>query len=196
MNGGSATNPESWVERYGDVLYSYAMLRLRNAERAEEVVQETFLAALRARERFADQSSEQTWLIGILKHKLADHFRAASRAREREGEPGDEEGPEPFFTRRGLWKNAPGRWARGADFHLEQREFWETFKRCLSGLPGRLAQVFVLREMDGHSTEEVCELLDISATNLWTLLHRARLRLRACLESRWFGPMAWKHSKC
>jgi len=186
-------NPETWVEKHGDYLYSYALLRLRRRELAEEIVQETFLAALKARQNFAGQSTERTWLVGILKHKIVDHYRRASREHyvaDFEMEPSEEE----HFRQSGEWINhwtlagAPKDWSEDPGQVVEQKDFWEVFNRCLAQLPPRLASAFSLREIDGLSSEEVCQILNVSANNLWVMLHRARAALRRSLEAHWFTP--------
>jgi len=189
-----APNPETWVDEHGDYLYSYALLRLRHRELAEEIVQETFLAALKACRNFAGQSSERTWLVGILKHKIVDHFRRASREQpvaDFDGASDDE-----LFRKSGEWvdhwtvEGAPKEWKDDPSQLLEQKEFWEIFKRCLAKLPPRLAEAFTLREIDGLRSEEICEILAISPNNLWVMLHRARALLRRNLEVNWFGLQA------
>lgn len=185
--------PEAWVDEHGDYLYSYALLRLRDRELSEEMVQETFLAALKASRNFAGHSSERTWLVGILKHKIVDHFRRASREHpivDYEGALNDD----ALFRKSGDWvdhwteEGVPKEWANDPGQWVEQKEFWETFQQCLALLPPRLAEVFTLREIDGLSSEEVCQVLNITSNNLWVMLHRARALLRRHLEVRWFAP--------
>ncbi len=186
----AAADPARWVEEHGDALFRYALLRLGNAQAAEDVVQETFLAALHARAGFSGQSSERTWMTGILKHKVLDHFRA--RGRERAASDLDRSGDvlAELFDQAGKWR-APlsGRPADPGDV-LERQEFWETLRHCLAGLPERMAEAFRLREMDGLSSEEVQSALQVKANNLWVLLHRARLALARCLDLHWFGAAA------
>ncbi len=181
---------------HGDVLYRYALGRVQEADAAEELVQETFLAALRARARFAGRSSERTWLVGILRHKIVDHLRRRGRERpapDRDALPAagpSDEAWDKRFDARGKWRVPPGRWGEDPSALLERAEFWETFRRCLSGLPPRLGQAFTLREMDEMSSDEVRGVLNVSAANRWVLPHRARTRLCRCLESKWFGAKA------
>jgi RNA polymerase sigma-70 factor (ECF subfamily) len=187
MSDARVSDTERWVDEHGDFLYRFALLRLRAPDLAADLVQETFLEALRSRERFAGRSSEATWLIGILKHKIADHFRRAARqtaagAGSAEGEPVDSD-----FDRRGHWRVAPGQWGPDPEGELESKEFWEVFGRCLSKLPKALADAFLLRELDGLSSNEVQDQLGITPANLWARLHRSRMHLRDCLESSWFG---------
>ena len=180
------TTPETRVDQHADILFRYALIRLRDRASAEDVVQETFLAALIARPSFQGQASERTWLISILRHKLADRFRAAGRQSSLP-DPVDET-VDGQFTRWGEWKRAPARWTPRPEELLEHEEFRAALARCLDALPPRLAEVFALRVVDETDPAEVCKVLAISPTNLWVLLHRARSRLRRCLETHWFAP--------
>lgn len=183
------SNPEDWVNQYGNSLFRFALGRVRDSGIAEDLVQETFLAALRARERFLGTSTERTWLIGILKHKVMDHFRKISREAvvdevewlETVGED------ESVFDQHGHWKSngtAPKEWPSDPSSLVEQKEFWQVLNQALSELPPRMAMAFLLREVDGFSTEEICETLHITQANLWVILHRARKHLRNRLEGR------------
>lgn len=185
-----AADPARWVEEHGDALFRYALLRLGDAQAAEDVVQETFLAALHGRAGFAGQSSERTWMTGILKHKIMDHFRARGRERAATDLDPSTDILAELFDQAGKWR-APlsGRPPDPSDV-LERQEFWETFRRCLTGLPARMAEAFRLREMDGLPSDEVQSALQVSANNLWVLLHRARLGLSRCLDLHGFGTAA------
>ena len=186
------SDPQNWPDLYGDYLYRFALLRTHEASVAEELVQETFLAGLQARDRFAGQATERSWLTGILKHKIVDHFRKGAREI-----PTDDmervvagEDPDGTFDRDGHWKldqTTPLDWPDHPGAALESKQFWDVLKRCLGELPPRMAQVFTLREVDEVSTEELCERLGITSSNLWVLLHRARKHLRQCLEVHHFG---------
>lgn len=182
-----AADPELWVDRHGDALYRYALLRLRSADRAADAVQETFLEALRARASFSGRSAERTWLIGILRHKIVDHYRREAREASAEDSDTLESAAEACFDRRGRWKRAPVAWPADPARAIEAQEFWDVFGRCLSKLPPALAQPFFLREVDEVDSEEIRRDLSLSPANLWTRLHRARLLLRQCLEIHWFG---------
>lgn len=177
----------AWLDEHGDALYRYALVRVRNPATAEDLVQETLLAALTARARFAGQSALRTWLIAILRNKLVDHFRRHSREAPLADDPPDDAVEAMFEDHPDQhWRSPPSVWANPAGA-LEQRQFWQAFTDCLQQLPPRQAQVFGLCELDGLSGEEICKVLGLSASNLWVLMHRARLRLRQCLEIRWFG---------
>jgi RNA polymerase sigma-70 factor (ECF subfamily) len=180
----SSTDPERWVERHGDAMYRFALLRVQQPELAAELVQEAFLQALRGRESFAGRSSERTWLIGILKHKILDYLRRA--ARKPPIADLDSHAGALAFTKRGHWNEPPRRWPQDPASALEQREFWDAFRNCVSKMPGHLADTFLRRELDGMTGEEVCASAGISQANLWARLHRARMLLRHCLEIHWF----------
>jgi len=180
------SEPSTWVEAYGDVLYRYALSRLRDPQVAESIVQEALLAALESRASFAGRSSERTWLVGILKHKIYDHFRR--QAREPSFEDVEElQEAEVSFTPQGRWLQEPGRWDPSPEVALEDAQLWAALDRCVEALPPRLAQIFTLREMEGIKGPELCKLLGITTTNLGVMLYRARARLRSCLEQSYFS---------
>lgn len=188
MNDVEQVDPEGWVDRHGDSLYRYALVRLRSPDLAADVVQETFLEALRARESFAGRASERTWLIGILRHKIVDQIRKAAReSANRNGVATDGVDAWPFDAR-GFWRNGPASWAGSPGREMETNEFWEVFGGCMSKLPQGIADAFFLRELDGLSADEVQHALGITPANFWKRLHRARTFLRQCLESSWFSP--------
>jgi RNA polymerase sigma-70 factor (ECF subfamily) len=181
------SDPVDWVTRYGDYLYRYALVRLRDPVRAEDMVQETFLSALRSRKNFKRRSSEKTWLIGILRHKIIDDFRRMSRERPEDDSSQLSSDLDQAFDENGKWRIAPPKWDNRADAAVEQKEFWEIFDRCVSKLPPILYGAFSLREIEELSTKEICKELDITSTNLLVRMHRARRLLKDCLESNWFG---------
>jgi RNA polymerase sigma-70 factor (ECF subfamily) len=170
---------ESWLREYGDLLYSYALSRVGgDTAVAEDLVQETLLAGIQAYGRFRRDSQLGTWLVGILRRKLVDHFRKAQRRREG-GSAAD------FFSAHGHIQNVDG-WRGDPRESLENREFWHVFDRCLGRLNAPLAEAFVICVMDRVATKEACRLLNITPTNLSVRLHRARLELRQCLQANWF----------
>ncbi len=181
------SEPSEWLDKYGDALYRYAMVRLRDSMLAEDMVQETLLAAVQAHGRYAGQSSEKTWLTGILKHKIVDHLRKARR----ELPLGDDidtaaDRTDELFTRRGHWNIDISQWS-DPDKALEQKEFWRIFSECIEHLPPRMGDALMMRELDGLSTEEICQELAVDTTNnLWVILSRARMRMRQCLDAHWF----------
>ena len=185
-------DPGRWLDDHGDYLFKYAVFRLRDDTAAEDAVQETFLAALKAYENFEGRGSERTWLVGILTHKVVDHFRRAVREAPLGEEADEASDHREFFDRpdewKGHWNNdyAPTDWHATPAELLERSDFWKVFTDCLAPLPERTANAFTMREVDGQTSEEICEMLSISVNNLWVMLHRARLQLRNCLEVTWF----------
>jgi len=176
----------SRVEQERAYLLRYARLQLRDQDAAEDVVQETLLAALGGEGGFAGRSNLRTWLTGILKHKIVDAIRRASREPQVSLEA--EETPEfdDLFDARGHWAEYPSAWDR-PDAALEQAQFFAVLESCLGQLPAKTARAFMMREHMGLETEEICKELAITATNCWVMLYRARMALRLCLEGRWFG---------
>lgn len=173
------------LDEHGDYLFRFAVSRVGDESLAEDLVQETLLASLKGA-RHSGSSSERTWLTAILKHKLIDHYRKAMREIPLEG---DREDPE-FFDEDGHWtaEHAPRSWDPGPADILERKEFRRALTRALAVLPPRSAAVFVLREIEGLSGKEICDLLNISSANFWISMHRARLQLRNLLEKNWFEP--------
>jgi RNA polymerase sigma-70 factor, ECF subfamily len=183
-----ATDPERWVDEHGDVLYRYAVVRVRKPEIAQDLVQETLLAAMRSYAKFAGQSSVRSWLCGILKHKLCDYFRKLGRETSfTDLEFLADECAEKFVPE-GYWvhMNGPKEWKPEADEVMHRDEFWKVMRDCLAKLPERVATVFMMREMDEVESKEICATLSISDSNLWVMLHRARMALRECLAMNWF----------
>jgi RNA polymerase sigma-70 factor (ECF subfamily) len=181
-------DPEHWLENHGNYLYRYALVRLRNPELAEEKVQETFVGALQTRDGFQGRASERTWLTSILRRKIFDHFKKINLERAYDNTVLDKVSLESHSDRKGRWIAGPNSgWYWEPDRSLRQKEFLDILHRCLLEIPHRQAQVFILREVDGHRGEEICALLGISRTNLGVMMFRARMRLRRLIEREWFG---------
>lgn len=182
-------DPQRWLEDHGDIMYRYALGRVRDPALAEDMVQEAFLAGMKSRTSFSGRSAERTWLIGILKHKIVDYIRKASRQTAYEDMELPAHGPdavdEAYFDKKGRWKVKPPDWQMHPRESYEQEEFHDILHSCLGKLQERHRQVFILRELEGQSAEEICDELDISASNLWVILHRARNGLKGCLEKNW-----------
>jgi RNA polymerase sigma-70 factor (TIGR02943 family) len=176
------------IEDLRPYLLRYASLQLRDAAAAEDAVQETLLAALAGEKSFAGRANLRTWLTGILKHKIVDTIRRQSRERsaadpESEGEDGEFDG---LYNRRGHWEEAPDTWEQ-PEGALGQKQFLAALEACLRALPERTARVFMMREHLGLETSEICKELGITSTHCWVMLHRARMALRLCLTTNWFG---------
>jgi RNA polymerase sigma-70 factor (ECF subfamily) len=185
------TAAERWVDDHGECLFRYALVRVRKTEVAEDLVQETFLAAVRGYEKFGGRSSERSWLCGILKNKIVDYYRKLGR----EVSFTDTEFLADEFSEKfvpvGFWNHdkGPAEWKPEPDEVANRSEFWQTMRDCLSKLPEKVRAVFTMREMDEVPSKEICEALSITDSNLWVMLHRARMALRECLEINWFGKV-------
>ena len=179
------------VESHRGYLLRFANVKLREAEQAEEVVQEALLAALEGLGGFAGQSSLRTWLTSILKFKIIDFQRRVISERAHfavspgEDDSADPEWMERMFDATGHWSPRLGEWAN-PDGALEQKQFFDAFERCMDKLPKAASRVFFKREVMGVDTDDICKEEDISASNCWVMLHRARLALRECLDRNWF----------
>jgi RNA polymerase sigma-70 factor (ECF subfamily) len=182
-------NPAHWLDEYGNHLYGYALRRLRNPARAEDMVQETLLAALETHHTYAGRSSEKTWLTGILRHKIIDFIRKQARELTVDDINGLSDATidkdnDILFDARGRWIHPPRDWGK-PDRVLENSEFIEAFNHCLGRLKPAQAQIFSLKEFVGQSIDAICRESGITATNCSVILYRARMALRRCLEIRW-----------
>ncbi|URI09013.1 sigma-70 family RNA polymerase sigma factor [Aquincola tertiaricarbonis] len=173
------------VEGLRPQLIRFARSQLRNEAWAEDAVSDTLLAALEKPQAFAGQSQLKTWLVGILKHKVVDQLRKHSREATVLVDDDGEDLDELLFAADGHWREPPAIWA-SPEASLGQREFFEVLQACIDHLPAVQGRVFMMREWLDLETDEICKELQISTTNLGVLLHRARLRLRECLDLRWF----------
>lgn len=174
-----------WVDLYGDMMYRYTLVRVKDSGAAEEIVQVTFFAALQATHTFQGRSSEKSWLFGILKHKILDHFREIKKNRPFDLSPGDDSDPAEYDAM-GHLKKVPQNWQLDPEKSAVNQELTEKLALCLDGLSDKFRQIFVLKEIDGASSEEICNEFNIKPTNLWVILHRTRNQLRSCLEIHWF----------
>ena len=186
-----AASPEAWLADHGDCLYRTALGRVRNPDIAADLVQDTLLAALRTVEKFGARSTERTWLLGILKHKISDHFRKLGRETSFTDLAFFQDEMPEKFDGEDFWhhdERAPCEWNTGGEASLNRAEFLAALQACLGKLPERISAVFLMREMDDEPSPVICETLDVTASNLWVMLHRARMALRHCLESTYFSP--------
>ncbi|MBC2839590.1 sigma-70 family RNA polymerase sigma factor [Robiginitalea sp. SC105] len=181
-----ALHPETWVDRYADYLFNYAVVRVNDDELARDLVQETFVAGLQSAVNFKGNAAERTWLVAILKRKVIDHYRKSNTFKgqaevkmhfpsqsDQEGDWLEQMAADPETTR----ENDP----------LENEELGLAIRECLARLPEKQALVFTLKTIRGMSTEDVCKELDINPSNLWVIVHRARTSLMGCLNQTWFN---------
>ena len=176
---------KKWIDRYANYLYNYTITRVNNTVIAEDLVQETFLAGLRSKGNFKGDASERTWLISILKRKIIDHYRKISsnkgKAEVRMSlSSNDEDG--------GDWleEKAKDLSYRSAENNIENTELGLAIEKCLEKLPVKQAIIFRQKTILEYDTESICKEHDITASNLWVIVHRARVQLMQCLNTNWF----------
>jgi len=180
------------LETHRRYLLRVAELQLRDPDLAEDVVQDTVLAALGATASFTGKSSVKTWLTGILKHKIVDAIRQKQRQpifQASFDEECDLDEFDPMFKDNGAWEAPPADWG-DPENALSQRQFFDVMEFCLEKLPPNTARVFMMREVMELDSDEICKELTITANNLWVILYRARMALRQCLEQSWFAGRA------
>lgn len=178
-------NPNKWIELYADYLYNYALIRVDNQDLSKDLVQETFFSGLKGLDNFKGLASERTWLISILKRKIIDHYRKINSAK------GKKEVRVNFYSdgdNKGNWmeERVPVTWGNEAEKNIENQELKKALEDCIDNLPEKYRMVFLLKSVQNYETEEICNELDITASNLWVIIHRARQQLRRCLEDNWF----------
>ncbi len=179
-----------WVEEYSDALFKFARVRVGDRETAKDLVQETFLSALQNLESFRGDSARETWLIAILKNKIIDYYRKkkTSKSIPLIDEDGTSE-LDKYFDEEGEWKSSAGpvSWNASGYHILRSKEFLEILQRCLSKLTNHGRSVFVSKYLDELDSEEICKLLDLTSSNYWVIMHRAKLQIRQCIEKNWIN---------
>ena len=178
-------NPKKWIQLYADYLYNYALIRVNNQDLAKDLVQETFFSGLKGKDNFKGLASERTWLVSILKRKIIDHYRKINSIK------GKKEVRVNFYNHgenKGNWleERVPVSWQNEAEKNIENQELKNALDGCIENLPEKYRMVFLLKSVQNYETEEICNELDITASNLWVIIHRARQQLRRCLEDNWF----------
>lgn len=176
-------NVTQWVADFSDPLYGYAVQRLKDNHTAQDLVQETFLAAWRNVEQYNGEASVKTWLFTILKNKIIDHYRKIANRKT-----DSLEGDGRFFDEEDHWRDGfcPKDWSNHAESRIETKEFFAVFDGCKGKLKEVQSTVFTMKYLDGLNSDEICSALGISSANYWVLIHRAKVQLRACLEINWF----------
>lgn len=186
LNNTNILQPDSWVDAYADYLYNYAVARVNNEAIAKDLVQETFFAGLKSAKNFKGNATERTWLVSILKRKVIDYYRkinskkGQAEIRMNFSDSGDEEG-------NWLEERVPNSWSNDTDHSIENEELKYQLEKCIDSLPEKYAMVFRMKTIQEFSTEEICKELNITTSNLWVMVHRARTQLRNCMEKNWFN---------
>ncbi len=188
---------ENQLEQHRIYLLRFARLQLRNDAWAEDAVSDTLLAALAKPQSFENKSQLKTWLVGILKHKVIDVLRVQTREAsinfESDGDGGEEldalmfQKDGHFVTAPLIWNTSSASYGDNPDQQLSSQQFFQVLEACTDKLPAAQGRIFLMREWLELSVDEICKELDLTSTNLYVQLHRARLRLRECLELNWFG---------
>lgn len=186
--GTSAAVASRWVAEHGNLLWRFALARTRSRHAAEEIVQETLLAAMHDHAKYRGEASERSWLLGIAAHKISDHFRRLRRDKEMAAGSVsglgqlDDASVESQFSARGLWSHSPAKWGGAGQSGEERAELLRAMQRCMQALPPLLAEAVWMRDILNVPAPEVCKALGLTPTNLWTRTHRARSALRMCIE--------------
>ena len=179
-------NTDKWIDNYADYMYNYAVVRVNNGDLAKDLVQDTFFAGLRSAKNFQGKSTERTWLVSILKRKIIDHYRKINSKK------GQAEVRMNFYDdgeNEGNWleERVPQSWDNQSEKSIENEELKSQLESCIDALPEKYAMVFRMKTIQEFETEEICKELDITASNLWVIIHRARTQLRKCMEDNWFN---------
>lgn len=178
--------PKQWIDNYADYLFNYAVARVSNVDIAKDLVQETFFSGLKSAKNFEGKATERTWLVSILKRKIIDYYRkinskkAQSEVRMDFYQEGENEG-------QWIEDRVPQSWQSQSDQLIENQELRHQLDDCIDRLPEKYGMVFRLKTIQGFETEEICNELDITPSNLWVMVHRARTQLRRCMEDNWFN---------
>jgi RNA polymerase sigma-70 factor (TIGR02943 family) len=178
--------PDLWVNRYADALYTYTYVRVNDTGMAEDIVQETFLSAWKNRDSYKGEASEKNWLFSICKNKIIDHYRKKAQLMAR---PGEVDASDAFFNEEDHWTSeaGPRNWGIEDQHSIEKKEFYSILELCKSKLQELQQSVFVLKFMEGQDSVAICKVLNITASNYWVLIHRAKLQLRNCLHKNWIN---------
>ncbi|MGB3948332.1 MAG: sigma-70 family RNA polymerase sigma factor [Bacteroidia bacterium] len=187
-------NPQNWVKNYGDYLFSIAIVKVNNRQLAEDIVQDTFLAAVNSISSFKGESSEKTWLTAILNNKIIDHYRKKDVLKNTESYLAETEQSfnDCFFDSSneslGHWlsKSTPSAWISTTDDPITTTEFYRVLYDCIQKMPSKLIPVFMSKFLDEKKTEDICKDYEISSSNYWVIIHRSKLLMRTCLEKNWF----------
>jgi RNA polymerase sigma-70 factor (ECF subfamily) len=179
-------NTNKWIDLYADYLFNYTITRVNNSDLAKDLVQDTFFAGLKSAKNFQGKATERTWLVSILKRKIIDHYRRINSKK------GQAEVRMNFYDdgeNEGSWleERVPQSWDNASEKNIENEELRNQLEVCIDKLPEKYAMVFRMKTVQEFETEEICKELDITASNLWVMIHRARTQLRKCMEDNWFN---------
>jgi RNA polymerase sigma-70 factor (TIGR02943 family) len=185
-------DPASWVALHGDYLFSFCMVRVNDRANAEDLVQETFISAIKGRDYFKGDSSERTWLTAILKNKITDFYRkkdVLKGSRDYLEATGQDFSKHFFDSADGHWLPgaSPKSWAEPADLAVNREDLMKVVQMCIHKMPSTLVPVFTAKFLDDEDSETICKVHNISSSNYWVIIHRAKVLMRSCLEKNWFS---------
>ena len=183
--GKTTLDPTKWVDRYADYLYNYTIAKVSDQVVAEDLVQDTFLAGLRSASGFKGEASERTWLISILKRKIIDYYR---RSNSKKGKAEVKINYAQDGNQDGDWleERAADKRRSNIEDQMQNEELGMAIEECIAKLPEKQARIFRMKTIQGMETEDICKELNITPSNLWVIIHRARTALMSCLEKNWF----------
>lgn len=179
--------PELWVTSYADYLYAFTLKRVLDPEECKDLVQDTFMSALKNLPKFHGNSSEKTWLTSILKNKIIDHYRKKASEITVSDTVIESENANRFFESNGHWKLQyfPENWGIEETDYLENKELKSILERCIKKLPALWAIVFNMKYLEEEDSKKICKELEISASNFWVIIHRSKVNLRECISNNW-----------
>ncbi|MFB0911564.1 MAG: sigma-70 family RNA polymerase sigma factor [Flavobacterium sp.] len=180
---------EQWVTQFSDELYSWAFFKTSSKEIAEDLVQDTFLAAFHKIDSFEGKSQPKTWLFSILNNKVIDYYRLSSRTTKKNLSLTENSGFElsdGLFNSHGCWKtNDIGTLWNQEEELLDNPDFNMVMEECMNDLPQKWKLALTSKYLSEKKTEAICQELEITTSNYWQIIHRSKLLLRKCLELKW-----------
>ncbi len=177
-------NINNWIEKYTEEMLSWTMYKISDTETAKDIVQDTFLAVLKNMDTFKEESNPKTWIFSILKNKITDYYRK----KYKDPQKTDFENINTYFKENGEWitEKRPMDWHEEDKNLLDDTDFQKILNQCIDNLPSKWNALVKMKFLDEKETENICQELEISTTNMWQMMHRAKLKLRQCLEINWF----------
>ncbi len=177
-------DPTKWIDKYADYLYNYTIVRVNDVEVAKDIISETFLAGLHSKDNFKGEASERTWLISILKRKIIDHYRKSNSKKGKaevrmnfKNEDGEDEN--------WIEQQVSDPYDRNAQDTMENTELGVAILECLDTLSPKHAAIFKMKTINNFDTEAICNEFNITPSNLWVIIHRARVAMADCLKNNW-----------
>lgn len=180
---------ERWVNEYADALFSWAYHKTLSKETAEDIVQETFLAATKSFEKCKNPDQPKSWLFAILNNKIIDHFRKKAKSIHQIQTPLEKESAQfidNFYNQDDNWTSDARALFSSEEKHLlDNPVFNELLEKCLNDLPEKWKTAILSKYLLEKDGKEICQELEITPSNYWQVIRRAKLFLKVCLEKHW-----------